>query len=404
MLDTPSTFTMLKTEVLYSKDSKNKLRVSHNTLTHDSAKSECTIHRTTGIKGGKLTDQPLKIIKKGKVKRTLVEQAVLEFEALIKKQKDKGYQSITDLGLTDKATDSDILSKLGSVKVSADGFIKPMLAKDVSVEDRKKVVTSRKSWLRSTKLDGIRVTASLVGESLVFSSRGGIEFQGVTEHFKNDPELIKLARFTGSQIDGEFYKHGINLEVISGICRMKDYDPVSHDWIEFHIFDLANTHMTAKQRAGTINQLSFTNNRIKVVKHTEFTNYDDIIAAHEKDLAAGYEGSILRNPDAAYGYGKRNKDMIKLKDFQDAEFEVIGYTEGLRPTTDMVFTLRLPDGRTFEAKPFGDDELKQKYIDNFNELKGQMGTVKFFHYSAEGIPILTSFKCFRPTVQEKLLF
>lgn len=404
MLDTPHTWTLLLSDALYSKDSKGKLRVSYNSLSHNALNSTCSIQRTTGIKGGSLIDQPIKTITKGKAKRTLEEQGVLEYNAIIKKQKDKGYQSLEDLGLSDKASTDEILATLGNVKTSAGGLVKPMLAKDMPVEDRKKVIDSQPYWLRSTKLDGIRTTAALVGEELVFGSRGGMTFQGAVEHFKTHPELIALAKKYNSQIDGELYKHGVHLETISGVCRMKDYTPDRHDWLEFHIFDLANTTMTAQERADIVNELEFEDPRIKIVKHEAIKDYVTIMDKHAEDLKNGFEGSILRNPKAYYGYGKRNKDMVKLKDFQDAEFKVVGYKEGLRPTTDMVFVLELEDGRTFEAKPFGDDTIKQKYIDSFESLKGEMGTVKFFQYSAEGVPILTSFKCFRPVVQDKVMF
>ena len=51
----------------------------------------------------------------------------------------------------------------------------------------------------------------------------------------------------------------------------------------------------------------------------------------------GFEGVVIRNPSKLYGFGKRTNDMIKIKEYQDAEFEITGISEGLRDE-DMCFT------------------------------------------------------------------
>ena len=54
--------------------------------------------------------------------------------------------------------------------------------------------------------------------------------------------------------------------------------------------------------------------------------------------------------------------MIKIKEYQDAEFEITGISEGLRDE-DMCFTCVTEDGIEFKAKPMGSRELKQEYRD-----------------------------------------
>ena len=87
--------------------------------------------------------------------------------------------------------------------------------------------------------------------------------------------------------------------------------------------------------------------------------------------------------------------MIKVKLFQDAEFKVIGITEGLRDE-DMVFVCEMEDGKTFEAKPIGTIAQRLEYLKNFeSKYKDKMATVKYFHLSEKGVPNLPIFKCFR---------
>jgi hypothetical protein len=49
--------------------------------------------------------------------------------------------------------------------------------------------------------------------------------------------------------------------------------------------------------------------------------------------------------------------MIKIKEFCDSEFKIVGITEGLRPE-DMCFSLEASNGKLFDAKPIGDRQLK----------------------------------------------
>ncbi len=56
----------------------------------------------------------------------------------------------------------------------------------------------------------------------------------------------------------------------------------------------------------------------------------DIDAAHARHLRHGYEGTILRSPDAPYKNGKSTAKqgyLIKRKDFKEAEATIVGFNE-----------------------------------------------------------------------------
>lgn len=88
--------------------------------------------------------------------------------------------------------------------------------------------------------------------------------------------------------------------------------------------------------------------------------------------------------------------MLKVKMFQDDEFEITGMTDGLREE-DFVFNMKTKEGYPFEAKPMGDRALKKWYRENIDKLIGQMGTVKYFGYTAteNAVPNLPVFKSLR---------
>ena len=100
---------------------------------------------------------------------------------------------------------------------------------------------------------------------------------------------------------------------------------------------------------------------------------------------------VIRDPDKVYKPNGRTNDMIKVKLYKSSEFLITGYELGLRGTEDMVFTLVTEDGIEFKAKPHGDREQKEWYIDNFEkECLNQYAVVKYFYLSDTGTPLQPS--------------
>ena len=86
------------------------------------------IQRKTSIHGGKITEQPVIEIKRGKASRSVTDQALLEYNSNKKKYLDKGYKNIKDLGYN-SLTEFDPDKVLGNDTTNQDGIIKPFLAK-----------------------------------------------------------------------------------------------------------------------------------------------------------------------------------------------------------------------------------------------------------------------------------
>ena len=134
--------------------------------------------------------------------------------------------------------------------------------------------------------------------------------------------------------------------------------------------------------------------KIRILPHEKVSGWVNIKKLHDKYVDEGFEGIVIRDPDKTYNYGGRTNDMIKWKEYRDEEFEIIGYSEGLRPE-DMVFVCKTVDGKEFEAKPFGSREIIHEYLERMDEIIGKMATVKFFNYSDDGKPTQPNLKCIR---------
>lgn len=145
---------IIREEYLVSVNSKNKIQRVKLQLDQNPFDKTYSIFRITGQYGGKETDQPVIKIEHGKVKRTVSEQATLQFNALLKNYLDKGYVKLA--ALTPKKysdlTEDEIKNLLGGNFVSdQSGVPKPMLAK---LADQCSSDIWEKDWYVSRKLDG----------------------------------------------------------------------------------------------------------------------------------------------------------------------------------------------------------------------------------------------------------
>ena len=357
------------------------------------------IKRFTGQFQCKITEQAEKVIEKGKVKRTLLQQAELEYNSIVKKALDKGYKKLSDLTkVKPENLTKEILNEVvPSLKTDTNGNIKPELAKDynkcpLSIFD--------KPLFCSKKLDGVRCLMKYDEElDEVFTvSRGGDDYDIATEHIRSDSQLKELFRENPFLIlDGELYIHGWPLQRISGACRLKTWDDKCSN-LQYWIYDIVDTENTFSKRLDVLNDLSIKfkdNNKIKFLEHEYKTGWSDVKKLHDKYVSEGYEGLVGRKPDKLYVPGKRSSDWIKVKEYQEDSFRIIGWKPGLRGIEDMVFVLETKSKKQFEAKPTGTREDKQEYINNIKDILGKFGDVKFFGYSEGDKPTQTVFKAVR---------
>lgn len=272
-----------------------------------------------------------------------------------------------------------------------------MLAKQ---SDNLKPAAWNRYWFASRKLDGVRCIFywDKVKKEVRTISRGGKNYDESTKHIRSIPKLVNLlSNRPNIMLDGELYCHGVSLEELSGIARLKTWEPRCAV-LEFHCYDLAIPNIDFQNRLVLLDKMRpyfVDEKKIKVLEHIEIHGYNEAKALHDTWVSEGYEGAILRDPTKEYGFNKRDIRMIKLKEFKDEEFEITGYKPGLRGSEDMVFTLITKEGVSFEAKPMGSRELKERYVINIDKIIGLKGTVKYFYMTAEGRPFLPVFKCIR---------
>ena len=399
-------------KTLISKDSKGKIRVVEISYEGNEATRIYTIYRYTGQFEGKMTKQPEIIVDKGKATRNIHEQVELQFNALVKGYKDKGYIELENE--IDNYNSEELYQLLGESPTGSNGVVKPMLAKQADKVTNTKIFN--KEWIASRKIDGLRCIIYLGDDGkLHTSSRGATNYDSAMFEILTHPALIKLFKNNkGLMLDGECYHHGYTLQQINSIARTQK---VAKDLevLQFYWYDIVDLNNPFKSRLAKMKSIAkelkeygseigwdpdriFKENelRIQFVPQVEVSGWDNMMKLHNEYVSEGWEGLVIRDPERPYKPNGRTNDMIKIKVYKDDCFKVIGKEAGLRGSEDMVFIMQMPDGRTFKAKPFGDREQKQEYWINFEEkYNGHIGECKFFYYSDDGIPLQPAFKAFR---------
>lgn len=396
-------------DILVTKDNKGKTRVVEISYEWDDAQHGFVIRRKTYQYGGKVTVQPEIWIYKGKVKRTVSEQARLEYNSHLKKYTDKGYKLLpSSIKINNAvAVEAFVEEHLGNGVTDSNGFKKHMLAKQAD-----KVATSVfdkiKYWYGSRKIDGVRCSFYWKDGEVRTASRGGGDYDASTSFMRHNPKLIQFfEEHPDIVLDGELYKHGKSLQQISGAARLEK-DTAGMDWLEYYIYDVMDSTKTFEERLDILHDITDELNlgfnperewddgelKFQIVPQETVVGWANIQKLHDKYVGEGFEGIVIRDPSKVYNFGGRTNAMIKVKMYKDAEFEIVGYSEGLRPE-DMVFVCKTKEGKEFEAKPMGPRELKWEYLDRMDEIIGKMATVKYFYLSDEGCPLQPALKCIR---------
>ena len=377
---------------LVNRDSRGSLRIVNISCDWNDEEHAYEIIRITGIYNKTQTQQPSIFIRIGKVNRTVTEQTRLQYNHMLKEYRDKGYKDLNKN--PEEYSEQELSTIAGEYKTTQEGLLKPMLAKQADSVANKKIFD--KEYYGSRKINGVRCELWFDGKEIHAHSRGSISYDLVMDHVCSHPLLIQLFKANPSLImDGEIYKYGWTLNKISGICRSLktayDGEP-----LEFYFYDIVDTELSFTDRfkkmlkIKKLLNLSFDPTKvwqeddlkIQFVPQDKMSGWDNMMTIHNKFISEGWEGLVIRLASAKYGPGKRTNDMIKIKVYKDAEYKIVGLSEGLRPE-DMCFVMETEQGQQFNAKPLGDRSQKQWYREHLNELIGQIATLKYFEMSGK---------------------
>jgi galactitol-specific phosphotransferase system IIB component len=283
--------------------------------------------------------------------RTALEQALFNLDSMVNKQNDKGY---CGEGVEKKTLPLPMLANRWKDKkrrIQYPAFVQP-------------------------KLDGVRM---LMGNGVCWSRLGKPFIPEVVEHLIFDT--------AGYILDGELIYEGASFQ--DTIRAVKKFRGDSAN-LTYHVFDIVDTERTFSDRLSILKNLleySDAPGGVKCVTTTQINDEDELLTAHKAYIKAGYEGTIIRNRDGLYQVGQRSSDLLKHKDFDDAEFEIIDVVEGSgKDKGAAIFVCKTHTGGAFKVRPKGSMESRQSIWEDAYPYIGKMLTVRYQGTSEGGIP------------------
>ena len=274
-------------------------------------------------------------------------------------------------------------------------MMKPMLAHKF---DDSRVDWSQPVYIQP-KLDGVRCLFTKDGAY----SRTGKEFMNVAHirttllpFFNQHPDVV---------LDGELYNHELKHDFEKIISLVRKQKPTADDRLEaqqlvqFHVYDYFDgvIYDSYKTRMQMLVTSDIYGRHIKYVPAKLVDSYNYARDIHTTFLSEGYEGSIIRL-DGLYKHG-RSYDLMKFKDFSDAEATIVGYElgKGKRTGTIGKFLMMDDEGVEFGCPPgkgYNYKDLANMLL-NIKDYIGQRATFTYFQRTKAGSYRHPLFKCIR---------
>jgi len=301
---------------------------------------------------------------------TPYEQACSEARSSFNKKKDEGYaESLTE------------------IKEESDGFFLPMLAhkwQDHSLKIKFPAILQ-------PKLDGFRSLAKKENGVVYLWSRKGKMLEVPTEIKE---ELRKILK-EGETTDGELYRHGWGFQRIASAIKKRGVDTAG---LHYYIYDRPVSNQTFQERflnrwpgismdfSSDLRVVDGTS-RIILCPNQVVNSPEEVMKGQAQVIEAGYEGAMVRNLDSEYMFKHRSTSLLKVKSFDDAEFEIVGGKEGQGREAGMViFRCKLKSGLQFDVRPRGTQEERSEMWNKLDSYIGKPLTIRYQGLTDDGCP------------------
>lgn len=283
-----------------------------------------------------------------------------------------------------------------------------------------------------------------------FYSRGG-----ETEH--SQPTIREhlgkmLKSYPGIYVCGEMWRHGYGLQEISGASRKKDTADLQLFFYIFDMFDPSRPSLSRNERLEILleifnaadpsvasnvrgnkhllqqalnGDLTNTMPRLRLIPTYRDKTRDEVEALYESFLEEDLEGAMIRNPSGRHEYGLngeiRSSLIQKYKPIQDAEWPVVGYTDGNGKEEGVITWIcaaaddftddPLEDRKTFNVSMNASIDVRRNIFTAMTnkifrrDFYGQLMKIKYSDiYKSTGLPQQPKALMFRDdAVQKKLM-
>lgn len=219
-------------------------------------------------------------------------------------------------------------------------------------------------WYMSEKLDGVR--AFWDGKHLI--SRGGMIMNAPRFFIKDFPKYM---------LDGELWNKRGNFSNISSIVNSKNAGLRWKD-LTYNIFEVPHSKGGLLQRLSNVKETKY----IKLIKQIKINTKQDLKEFLKKVEKKGGEGVVVRDGSLDY-YTGRDNNALKVKNYMDAECQILSYNEGTGKYKNKLGSLncKLSSDKIIKIGSGFNDEQRQ----NPPEI-GSVITFKYYGLTSKGNP------------------
>lgn len=283
-----------------------------------------------------------------------------QIESDIKDKRKKGYKYLNEIkdNLSSPVEGElyDYLNAyLPNIRTTIDGSQLAMLAKTYD-NTNNKLFNKVRSYIGQYKINGLRCSIKAVVHDgdlfkpirLEFQSREGIKWNSLPyleEYLLDSIPIYFLKRMIDEDImlDGEVYLPGYSVNQINHF--VKDVNCAENKLLQFWCYDAIMEDVIQINRSTIIESVLYdfrrkfksieehlnNKDRLVILPNEIVVSDENARDLRDKYIDSGFEGIILRNPNAEYQFGKRNLSMIKYKRHTDGKFKIIDiYPEGTK--------------------------------------------------------------------------
>ena len=327
-----------------------------------------------------------------------------EIKSRINSKRKEGYKYISELkdSAPEIIDDSSLLSYLNAYlpkyNTTDSGLILPMLAKTL---ENNKPFDKFGYMLGQWKINGLRcivgierVAGDLFKEfKVTYQSREGTKWElpDMDDYILTalDKEMISMMVEEGIHLDGELYIPGLTVNEINSAVK-NPQSPWHHN-LQYWIYDLCDSDIVAGNRKDLIykhfykyiskitnKEQHYSNEeKIVVLPTVDISSFQSAVLSRDYFINLGFEGLILRNPNAEYMFGKRSVNgMYKFKKKDDGYFKILDIKLDKRNLP--IFTVQNDiNDEAFEVTLNASQELQLYYHTIMDKVIGKLMLVEY---------------------------
>ena len=266
-------------------------------------------------------------------------------------------------------------------------------------KDKDRHCSESNPWLCQPKFDGDRIMAWLRDGKVMLFSRNCMEkkfLDAIRQECKIVFKALRELGITDVGLDGEVFLPDLqahqNSRSRTGRSVNKHED---EDSLVYVIFDIMDYTRTFEERSAVIEQIQPIQSKLEHIQlcHVDRIESDEGVVSYVQICNDNgfVEGIVLRRPDIMYPTNKSQKKrtMLKLKNFEEEEFEVIGFKEakGTREGCAVWECRDLEDESiVFSCSYAVPEEQQREAFRNGKSYIGNQLTVKYLSKTEEGKP------------------